>query len=86
MSLYLNCCVSSLIANELVREQFFSLGSTCLLNEPKTKVQAWLIYKQTDMDKLCLFINRQTWTSFLSSRTQVVHDRLGSFTTLLTSS
>ena len=26
---------------------FFCLGSACLLNEPKTKVQTWLIYKQT---------------------------------------
>ena len=34
--------------------------------------------------KLGLFINKQTWTSFLSSRAQVVHDRLGSFTALVT--
>ena len=31
---------------------FFCLGSTCLLNEPKTKAQSWLIYKQTNMNKL----------------------------------
>ena len=48
--------------------KFFCLDSTCLLNEPKTKVQVWLI------------INKQIWTSFFSSQTQVVHDRLGSFT------
>ena len=45
MSLYLNCCVSSLIAHELVVNKFFCLGLACLLNEPKTKTQAWLIYK-----------------------------------------
>jgi len=36
----LNCCVSSLIAHELIREQIFLLGLGLLikLNEPKTKV------------------------------------------------
>ena len=52
MSLYLNCCVSSLIAHELVCEQFFWLDLACLLNEPKTKAQVWLIYKQTKINKL----------------------------------
>ena len=53
MSLCLNCCVSSLIAHELVVKFFFFwLGLVCLLNEPKTKAQAWLIYKQKNMNKL----------------------------------
>ena len=52
MSLCLNCCLSSLITHELVREQIFCLGSACLLNELKNKAQAWLIYKQTNMNKL----------------------------------
>ena len=45
MNLYLNCCVSSLIAYELVCEQIFLLSAACLFNEPKTKTQTWLIYK-----------------------------------------
>ena len=32
--------------------KFFSLGLACLLNEPKTNVQAWLIYKQTNMNQV----------------------------------
>ena len=40
MSLHLNCFVSNLITHELIGEQIFCLSSTCLLNEPKTKVQA----------------------------------------------
>ena len=32
--------------------KFFCLGLACLLNEPKNKAQAWLIYKQTNMNKL----------------------------------
>ena len=39
---------------------FFCLGLACLLNKPKTNVQAWFIYKLT-------------LTSFLSSRAGVVH-------------
>ena len=31
---------------------FFCLGSACLLNKLKTKAQAWLIYKQTNMNEL----------------------------------
>jgi len=27
------------------------LISACLLNKPKTKVQTWLIYKQTNMNE-----------------------------------
>ena len=34
------------------------------------------------MLKFGLFINKQAWTSFLSSRAWVVHDLLGSFTAL----
>ena len=52
MNLYLNCCVSSLITHELIREQIFLLGSACLLNDPKTKAQAWLVYKQININKL----------------------------------
>ena len=52
MSLCLNYYVSSLIAHELVCEQFFCLGLACLLNESKTKTQVWLIYKQANMNKL----------------------------------
>ena len=48
MNLCLNCCVLSLIAHELVREQIFLLG----LSEPKTKAQPRLIYKQTNMNEL----------------------------------
>ena len=32
---------------------------------------------------LDLFINKQTWTNFLSSQVRVVHDWLGSFTALI---
>ena len=32
--------------------KFFSLGSACLLNEPKTKAQTYLIYKQKNMNEL----------------------------------
>ena len=52
MNLCLDCFISSLIVHELVREQFFFLGTACLLNKPKTKAQALLIYKQINMNKL----------------------------------
>ena len=52
MNLCLDWFVSSLIVHELVREQFFCLGSACLLNKPKTKAQVLLIYKQINMNKL----------------------------------
>ena len=52
MSLCLNCCVSSLIAHELVREQIFLLGLGLFIKRAKTEAQTWLIYKQTNMDKL----------------------------------
>ena len=55
MNLYLDWFASSLIVHELVHEQFFCLGSACLLNKPKTKAQVLLIYKQINMNKL--FIN-----------------------------
>ena len=52
----------------------------------RTNFFAWprLVY-QTSLKlrlKLGLFVNKRTWTSFLSSRAQVVHERLGSFTVL----
>ena len=37
---------------------FFCLGSPHLLNKPKTKDQTWLIYKQTNVNKL--FIKLRT--------------------------
>ena len=44
--------------------KLFCLGLDCLLNKPKTKTQAWVIYKQTNINKLffkpsptCLGIN-----------------------------
>ena len=52
MSLYLNCCVSNLIAHELVRKQIFLLGLGLFIKRAKTEAQTWLIYKQTNMDKL----------------------------------
>ena len=32
--------------------KFFCSGLACLSNKPKTKAQAWLIYKQTNMNEL----------------------------------
>ena len=55
----------------LFTNKFFCSGLACLINKPKTKAQ------------LGLFINKQTWMSFLSSWARVVHNRLGSFTALL---
>ena len=52
MSLCLNYFVSNLIAHELIHKQIFCLDSACLLNKPKTKAQAWFIYKQTNMNEL----------------------------------
>ena len=52
MNLCLDCFISSLIVHELVCEQFFFLGSACLLNKPKIKAQVLLIYKQINMNKL----------------------------------
>ena len=43
--------------------KFFCLGSICLLNEPKTNVQAWFIYKQTNMNEL--FIELSSICSWL---------------------
>ena len=39
-------------SSRLFVNKFFCLSSACLLNEPKPKAQAWLIYKQTNMNKL----------------------------------
>ena len=65
MSLCLNCFVSRLIAHELVHEQIFFLGSACLLNESKTKAQAWLIYKQTNMNKFFIELNSScSWSAW----------------------
>ena len=49
MSLRLICLVSSL---ELVFEQIFLLRLGLFIKEFKTKAQAWLIYKQTNMNEL----------------------------------
>ena len=35
----------------LFTNKFFCSGLACLLNKPKTKAQAWLIYKQTNMNE-----------------------------------
>ena len=57
MSLGLNCFVSNLIAHEIVHEQFFfCLGSVYLLHEPKIKAQAWVIYKQINMNKFFYWV------------------------------
>ena len=52
MSLNSTCFVLSPIVHEFVQKQFFFLSSACLSNKPKTKAQAWLIYKQTNMNEL----------------------------------
>ena len=36
----------------LFTNKFFCSGLACLSNKPKTKAQAWLIYKQTNMNEL----------------------------------
>ena len=36
----------------LFTNKFFCSGLACLSNKPKTKTQAWLIYKQTNMNEL----------------------------------
>ena len=61
----------SRIVHEFVHKQFFF-------------VWAWLVYQISLklMLKLGLFINKRTWTSFLSSQTRVVHERLGLFIAL----
>ena len=62
MSLSLACFVSSPIVHK-----FFFLGSTCLLNKPKTKAQAWIIYKQMNMNELFIKLN------------PVIHERLTAY-------
>ena len=37
---------------------FFGLGLTHLLNKPKTNVQVWIVYKQTNMSKLLIESSR----------------------------
>ena len=65
----------------------FKLGLCCI--EPDCSrtnffAYTWLVYQTSQKLrlKLGLFINKQTWTSFLSSQARIGHDRLGSFTTL----
>ena len=36
----------------LFMNKFFCLSLACLLNKPKTNAQAWLIYKQTNINKV----------------------------------
>jgi len=50
MSLGSTCFLSSPIVHEPIHEQFFFLGSAHFLNKPKIKAQAWLVYKQTNMN------------------------------------
>ena len=54
--------------------KFFCLGSACLLNKPKITAQAWLIYTQTNMNKLfiepSLSCSWSTWFIY-SSRSKV---------------
>ena len=64
----------------------FCIEPYCSRACSQTSFFAWarLVY-QTSLKlrlKLGIFINKQTWTSFLSSRTLVVHEWLGSFTAL----
>ena len=54
MSLSSTFFVLSHIVHEFVHKQFFFLSSACLSNKPKTKVQVWLIYKQTNMNELII--------------------------------
>ena len=51
---------------------FFYLDSTCLLNKPKIKGQAQLIYKQTNINELFI------------EPTRAIYEQLGLFTTLAT--
>ena len=46
------CCIKPNSSRAYSWTNFFYLGSACLLNKPKIKAQAWLIYKQTSMNKL----------------------------------
>ena len=58
MVLCFNCFVLSLIAHELVCEQiFFCLRLAFLSNKPKTRAQACLIYKQTNIKELFIESN-----------------------------
>ena len=50
--------------------KYFCLGTACLLNEPKTKAQTWLIYKQTNINE------------FFIEPSLSCHGRLGSFVAL----
>ena len=65
MSLCLNCCVSSLIAHELVCEQIFLFGLGLFIKRAKTEAQTWFIYKQTNMDKLFIELSPSClWTTW----------------------
>ena len=44
--------------------KFFCLGLACLLNEPSTKAQAWLVYKQTNMNELFYSHNKNVVRPF----------------------
>ena len=52
MSLSSTCFVSSAIVHEQLFIIIICLGPTCLSKKPKIKAQAWLIYKQTNMNEL----------------------------------
>ena len=61
MSLNSTCFVSSLIVHE--QFFFFCLSSACLSNKPKIKAQAWLIYKQMNMNELFIELSLSClWT------------------------
>ena len=64
MILCINCFVSSLIAH-LFMNNLFRLGLACLLNQPETKAQVWLIYKQTNINELFIELNSNcSWTTW----------------------
>ena len=56
--------------------KFFYLGLACLLNKPKIKAQVWLIYKQTNMNKIFIEPSSScSWSTWLiySPRSKVGH-------------
>ena len=49
----------------LFTNNFFCLSSACLSNKPKTKAQAWLLYKQMKMNELFIELSLNClWTAW----------------------
>ena len=55
-------CIKPNCSTSLFVNNFFCLSSACLLNELKTNIQAWFIYKQINMNEFFIELSNCSWS------------------------